>query len=533
MVVLISFSCVTLFVAIWSLIKYKSSYSSTLSGFFLAGKSNNFWVVGSALILTNLSANQFIGENESVYINNMSVIAWGVTSVFAMLLVSEFLLPIYFKHGFRTIPDFLSLRYDSQTKLLVTIIILIGYIVNLLPPVLYGGALSLVTMFNITELFQISYWQSIWILVWALGIIGSIYSIFGGLKLVSLSDLGLGLGLFVLALLIPFFGLWYLGEGNLWQGISIILSTKKEYLNAVGTNKDAIPFSTLFTGMLLINFYYWGMEPYIAQQTLSAKSLSEAQKGMTLAAAAKLALPLIINLPGLLAVHLIPDVVETTAVFPKLLLKIFPDVLVGFSLALVFGAAMTTYTAGLQSCGSLFVYNIYKPFVECRSSKHVSERSYVQVGKYFELLISLIAMCIAPFILFAPDGFYTYLQSVSGFFNMPIFTIMALGILSPKITPMMAQIGLVLYMLFYFLLVFVIKVDIHYLHLFALLFVVVSAIMWLGSTFLSKEYYSTYKFNFKGLEYDYYWKNIRVVGLILIIITILIYFVLSPLGIAA
>jgi SSS family solute:Na+ symporter len=533
MVVLISFFAVTVFVAIWSLVKYKSSYSSSLSGFFLAGKSNNYWIVGSALILTNLSANQFIGENESVYINNMSVIAWGVTSVFAMLLVSEFLLPIYFKYGFRTIPDFLSLRYDSETKLLVTIIILIGYIVNLLPPVLYGGALSLVTMFNITEIFQISYWQSIWVLVWALGIIGSMYSIFGGLKLISLSDLGLGLGLFVLTLLIPLFGLWYLGEGNIWHGISIMLNTKKQYLNAVGSSKDAIPFSTLFTGMLLINFYYWGMEPYIAQQTLSAKNLSEAQKGMTLAAAAKLVIPLIINLPGLLAVHLIPGVEETTAIFPKLIMKIFPDILVGFSLALVFGAAMTTYTAGLQSCGSLFVYNIFKPYIERNPSRHMTEKKYVQVGKYFELFISLLAMLIAPFILFAPDGFYTYLQSVSGFFNMPIFTIMVLGILSPRITPRMAQIGLVLYMLFYFLLVFMFNVDIHYLHLFALLFIGVSLITWIGSLLWGEGYYSTYKFNFKGLDYKYYWKSRYVVGCILFATTILIYILLSPLGIAA
>ncbi|WP_257087973.1 hypothetical protein [Sphingobacterium sp. E70] len=103
----------------------------------------------------------------------------GVSSVVAMLLVSEFLLPIYFKHGFRTVPDFLALRFDSKTKILVSILILIGYIVNLLPPVLYGGALSLTTMFDVPGLLHISYWQSIWLLVWALGIIGSLYSILG------------------------------------------------------------------------------------------------------------------------------------------------------------------------------------------------------------------------------------------------------------------------------------------------------------------------------------------------------------------
>ncbi|MCW8313624.1 solute:sodium symporter family transporter [Sphingobacterium thalpophilum] len=529
--IIFSFCLFTGLVALWSLWKFKSNYSTTLNGFFLAGKSNSYWMVGSALLLTNLSANQFIGENESVYINNLSVIGWGVSSVVAMLLVSEFLLPIYFKHGFRTVPDFLALRFDGKTKLMVSIIILVGYIVNLLPPVLYGGALSLATMFDVPGILNISYWQSIWLLVWALGIIGSLYSILGGLKLISLSDLGLGLCLFLLAVLIPIFALWYLGKGDIWSGVLRIFHEKTEHLNAVGSKHDAVPFSTLFTGMLLINFYYWGMEPYIAQQALSAKNLKEAQKGMTLAAAGKLLMPLLINLPGLLAVHLLPNVQPTASVFPKLIVLIFPDMLIGFSLALVFGAAMTTYTAGLQSCGSLFIFNIYKPYLEVKN-KPVSETELVKKGKLFEFIISISAMFIAPFILFAHDGFYTYLQTVSGLFNMPIFTIMLLGILSRRVTPGMARIGLFLYMLSYFLMVFVWKTELHYLHLFALLFVAVALIIWCGSKISQPNYIAAYEFEFSGQKKDSYWTGRYRVGMILLLLMVLIYIIFSPMGIA-
>lgn len=529
--IIFSFCLFTGLVALWSLWKFKTTYSTTLNGFFLAGKSNSFWMVGSALLLTNLSANQFIGENESVYINNLSVIGWGISSVVAMLLVSEFLLPIYFKHGFRTVPDFLALRFDTKTKMLVSILILIGYIVNLLPPVLYGGALSLATMFDVPALLHITYWQSIWLLVWALGVIGSLYSILGGLKLISLSDLSLGLCLFLLAVLIPVFALWHLGGGDVWSGLAQLLHEKKEHLNAVGGKHDAVPFSTLFTGMLLINFYYWGMEPYIAQQALSARNLKEAQKGMTLAAGGKLLMPLLINLPGLLAVHLLPHVQPTASVFPKLIVLIFPDILIGFSLALVFGAAMTTYTAGLQSCGSLFIFNIYKPYLAYRKRPY-SEKELVRKGKLFELIISISAMFIAPFILFAHDGFYTYLQTVSGLFNMPIFTIMILGILSRRVTPRMAQIGLFLYMFSYFFLVFVWKTELHYLHLFALLFIAVALVIWGGSKLSQPNYLSEYQFEFSGQDKEAYWKGRYGVGAILIVLMIVIYLVFSPLGIA-
>jgi len=231
-------------------------------------------------------------------------------------------------------------------------------------------------------------------------------------------------------------------------------------------------------------------------------------------------------------VHLLPGITETTTVFPELLVRIFPEVLVGLSLALVFGAAMTTYTAGLQSSGSLFVFNIYKPLAEKYFKKSPDEQKLVKTGKYFELIISLSAMFIAPFILFAHDGFYTYLQTVSGLFNMPIFTVMILGILTTTVTPRMAQLGLVLYMICYFVAVFIFKSPIHYLHLFALLFFIVAFIMWFGSRLTAPNYSAAYKFEFKGQDYTHYWKNRYIVGTILLVLMIAIYILLSPLGLA-
>ena len=149
--IVISFVFFTLLVAVISYFKTKKELTQTTSGLFFANRNNNFWVVGGALFLSNISANQFIGENESIFINNMSVISWGVSSVLAMLLVSEFMLPIYFKTGAMTIPDFLGQRYDSSTKRLVSIIFLLSYLVNLLPSVLY---VLVVLFFHPTQIIE-------------------------------------------------------------------------------------------------------------------------------------------------------------------------------------------------------------------------------------------------------------------------------------------------------------------------------------------------------------------------------------------
>lgn len=103
---IISFILFTALAATISYFKTRKTQRSTISGFLFANRTNGFIIIGASLFFSNISANQFIGENESVYINNMSVIGWGISSILAMIIVSEFFIPIYFKTGIRTIPDF-------------------------------------------------------------------------------------------------------------------------------------------------------------------------------------------------------------------------------------------------------------------------------------------------------------------------------------------------------------------------------------------------------------------------------------------
>jgi len=531
--VLISFLVCTITVGLYSLYKTKLSYAKTLQGLFFANRNNSFAFVGASLLLTNLSANQFIGENESVYINNLSVIGWGVTSVLAMLIVSEWLLPIYFRHGFTTIPDFLELRYDRSTKTFVSIIVLLSYIVNLLPPVLYGGAVALTTLFDVQHYFHLDYWTSIWVLVWALGLIASFYTIIGGMRLIAISDLTLGLGMLVLAIILPLYGFWHVGDGAILVGIKQVFSTHRAHLNAVGAASDAVPFSTLFTGMFLVNIYYWGMEQYIVQQALSAKNLAHAQKGMTFAAAGKLFMPLLINLPGLMAVHLLPGIEHTASTFPLLIVEILPEIWIGLTVALVFGAAITTYTAGLQSCGTLFILNIYKPLLE-RSGKKAPERHLVRASKRFEIVVSIGAMLIAPFILFAHTGFYNYLQTVSGFFSMPIFTIIVIGLFNKHVPPNAAKFGVIFFMLSYFVCEYILELNFHFLHTFALLFLLTSVLLLLWAKFFNRGYESEFRYIARSAEIKLgsAWRQRHVYATLLIICMVLIYLVFSPWGIA-
>lgn len=524
-----SFFFFTGIVAYVSWRKARKNKLNTLSGLFLADRSLGYLLVGAGLLFTNINTASILGENELAYTHNMTVMAWGITSVVAMLLVSEFLMPMYIKLGISTTPDYLSARFDPSVGKIVSFTFLVSYIVNLLPSVLYGGAVAFNGIFHFSDTWHIDYWTTIWVLVWVMGAFGCAYAMIGGLKAITVSDMLLGLGLFAGGMLLPVFGLRYLGHGDIMQGLHILLTKKTEHLNSIGSAADPIPFSTLFTGMLLVNLYYWGTEQYIVQQVLASKDLKNCQKGIAVACGGKLLSPLLLNVPGLIAVHIFTHLHNTAEVFPKLDSLVSPPFIAGYIAAVVFGAAITTFNAGLNSSSTLFMLNIYKPWLSKRSIQK-SEKELIRTAKRFEIVVCLLAMFIAPFIIFVKNGFYTYLQMVNGFFNVPIFTLMFMGIVTKRVPSIAAKVGLGFFISAYAFTQLVYDFHLHFLHILAILFLITCGLMFIiGKLYPMATPYSLKLNNLVSVEP---WKNRHIYAGILIVLMVLMYIVFSPLVLA-
>lgn len=548
---ILSFVFFTGIVAVIAWYKTSKQKIDTLNGLFLANRSLGFLFVGCGLLFTNINTATIIGENELTYTHNMTVMAWGVTSVLAMLLVSEFFMPIYLRMGIATTPDYLEARYDRSTKKIVSIIFLISYIINLLPTVLYSGAIAFNGLFHFSDLYKTDYRTTIWILIWIMGAIGCLYSILGGLKAIAVSDTLLGLGLFAGGLLLPFLGLRYLGNGHVGQGLQIILSSHTDHLNSIGTSSDPIPFTTLFTGMLLVNLYYWGTEQYIVQQVLASKDLASSQKGIALACLGKLISPLLLNIPGLIAVHLFTRLPNTAEVFPKMTSLVAPPYMAGYIAAIIFGAAFTTFNAGLNSSSTLFVLNIYKPWLQKKQRPAglpgqrlageapaperqltgqlpISEAHLIKIAKRFEIAVCLTAMFIAPFIIFAKRGFYTYVQTVNGFFNVPIFTILFIGFVTKRVPPLAAKTGLLFFILCYGSTQLFFDTGLHFLHVLFILFLLTAALMLgIGRLYPLAEPYRKKMNNLVDIQP---WKNRHLYAILLLIGMVLLFVIFSKAG---
>lgn len=435
---ILTFIAFTLLVAVISYLATRKTNESTADGYFLGGRSLTAGVIAGSLLLTNLSTEQIVGLNGSAYESGLSVMAWETLAAIAMVVTALFLLPRYLKGGLTTVPQFLAKRFDVTTKTITSGLFLTGYVVVLLPVILYSGSVAVSGMFNIPEALNISETQALWLCVFSIGIIGSIYAVFGGLKAVAVSDSINAIGLLIGGLLIPVFGLLAIGEGSIINGIDILTTANPDKFNSIGSSTDPVPFHTIFTGMMLVQLFYWGTNQQIIQRALAAKNLKEGQKGLLLGSFIKILGPLIVVLPGLIAYHMFSGGLSSVdQAYPALVAEVLPPVLLGFFAAVLFGAILSSFNSVLNSSVTLFGIDIYKQHI----NSSATEKQVVKKGKAFGVFLAIASMFIAPLIANA-GSLFDYLQEINGIYSIPILTIIVVGYLTKRVPAIAAKIGL-------------------------------------------------------------------------------------------
>jgi SSS family solute:Na+ symporter len=549
MISILSFAGFTALVAIISYFATRNTNENSADGYFLGGRSLTAGVIAGSLLLTNLSTEQIIGLNGNAYSEGILVMAWETLAAIAMVVTAIFLLPRYLKSGLTTIPQFLADRFDVSTKTITSALFLTGYVVVLLPVILYSGSVAISGMFDIPELLGVSETAALWICVWGIGIIGSIYAVFGGLKAVAVSDSINAIGLLIGGLLIPVFGLMLIGDGDLMVGLTKLTVENPEKFNSLGGPSSSIPFATIFTGMMLVQLFYWGTNQQIMQRALAAKNLKEGQKGLLLGSFIKILGPIIVVLPGIIAYHYFEGSLEKADLaYPMLVKKVLPPELLGFFAAVIFGAILSSFNSVLNSAVTLFGVDIYKQHINTEATETIT----VKYGKTFGVILAIAAMFIAPLVANA-GSLFEYLQEINGIYSIPILTIIVVGYTTKRVPAIAAKIGLISGSALYILSQFILKpyfIDAalekakisgitdqaalklveteaypHFLHIMALLFLLnVLIMLCIGKRYPKEEpYVQIYT---KQVDITP-WRHVKKVGIAICIIVIGIYYYFS------
>ncbi|MFO6425740.1 solute:sodium symporter family transporter [Escherichia coli] len=296
----------------------------------------------------------------------------------------------------------------------------------------------------------------------------------GGLRAMAVADSINGIGLVIGGLMVPVFGLIAMGKGSFMQGIEQLTTVHAEKLNSIGGPTDPLPIGAAFTGLILVNTFYWCTNQGIVQRTLASKSLAEGQKGALLTAVLKMLDPLVILAPpGLIAFHLYQDLPKADMAYPTLVNNVLPVPMVGFFGAVLFGAVISTFNGFLNSASTLFSMGIYRRII----NQNAEPQQLVTVGRKFGFFIAIVSVLVAPWIANAPQGLYSWMKQLNGIYKRAAGYHHHYGLFLPRIPALAAKVAMGIGIISYITINYLVKFDFHFLYVLACTFCINVVVM--------------------------------------------------------
>ncbi len=437
-ILIIAIYAVVLFGIALYVSRERAGHSKSTEDYFLAGKALPWWAIGASLIAANISAEQIIGQSGQGFAVGLAIAAYEWQAAIVLLIVAKFFLPIFLKRGIFTMPQFLDQRYGGGVKTLMSVYWIALYTAVNLTTVLWLGGLALSSLTGWGEMTAMA----------ALAGFAVLYSIYGGLKAVALTDIIQVVILIIGGAAITWLALDLVADGGgAMAGLGIVYDKVpghfKMILDETHASYGNLPgIWTLLGGLWVLHFSYWGFNQYIIQRALAAESLPEAQKGLAFAAFLKLLIPVIVVVPGIAALILAQNGQLDAAVLdPSVcavagdattcgkpdkaygeLIGLAPAGLRGLVFAALIAAIVSSLASMMNSISTIFTMDVYRSVSRDKSEKH-----YVTVGRLSAFIAMVIALVLAkPFLGGFESGFQA-VQEYTGFVAPGVVAIFLLG----------------------------------------------------------------------------------------------------------
>ena len=421
----------------------KAGHQKDTSDYFLASKNLPWWAIGSSLIAANISAEQIVGMSGSGYAIGLAIASYEWMAAATLLIVGRYFLPIFLTNKIYTMPQFLEQRYGEAIRTLMTIFWLALYIFVNLTSIIWLGSIAVTKVAGVDQTYAL-----VGLAVFALA-----YQLYGGLKAIALTDIVQVTLLVLGGLVVTFLTLGQIGAGHgVIAGFQTLVAKVPDHFNMIleptgnaAYDKDHyqnLPgLGVLIGGMWIANISYWGFNQYIIQRALAAKSLAEAQKGVTFAAYLKLLTPLIIVVPGIAAVVLAPDLAKPDEAYPTMM-RLLPPGLLGLVFSALAAAIVASLASKINSIATIFTLDLYAKTKRVKTRAEDGrdpdgakmEKHLVLVGRTVAVTAIIIALLVVRPLLGHSDQAFQYIQEFTGFFTPGITVIFLLGLFWKRAT---------------------------------------------------------------------------------------------------
>jgi len=412
---------------------YKSRREVNSEDYFLAGRGLTWWLIGISIVAANISTEQFVGmAGQGAGGVGLAVSNWQLAGTVGIVLIAFTLLPKFLKAGIYTMPEFLEYRYNAATRALMALITVIIYATVLLTAVLYSGGITLRTIFG----------MNLTTAVWMIGIIAAVYTTWGGLKAVAWADLFQGGALLLGGVVTFFLGLKACGG---WESFTAHNADRLHMI--LPAEHPGLPWTGVLSGMGIVIVYYCGLNQFIVQRNLAARTLHDGQLGMIFAGALWLLVPFAIVMPGIMAFQLYGgDMAKPDEAFPTLIKHLIPSGMRGFIFAAIAGAVISSLASMLNSASTIFTMDIYQRLF----ARNASQKRLVLLGRVMTLVFVVIGCSLAP-ALDDPKfgGVFQFIQQFQGYIWPGVVAVFVFGILVPQAPGAAGVAGLVAGPVFY------------------------------------------------------------------------------------
>ena len=387
------------FAAVIGVSLFKSRKEKSSEDYFLAGRGLTWPLIGISIVAANISTEQFVGmAGQGAGSVGLAVSNWQLCGSVGIVIIAFTLLPRFLKAGIYTMPEYLEYRYNTAARAIMAFTTVVIYIAVLLTAVLYSGGLTLRTIFGLSLTKGI----------WLIGLLAAAYTVWGGLKAVAWADLFQGLGLLLGGIIVFFLALNACGG---WQQFT---TTNHEKLHMIlPHDHPGLPWTGVLSGMWIVLIYYCGLNQFIVQRNLAAKTLRHGQLGVIFAGALWLLVPFAIVMPGIMSFQLYGDqMAKPDEAFPMLIRKLVPEGLRGFMFAAIAGAVISSLASMLNSASTIFTMDVYNRMID----RNAPQKRLLLLGR-ISTLFFIVAGCLLAPILDDPDlgGVFQYIQQFQGY----------------------------------------------------------------------------------------------------------------------
>jgi len=424
--VIVAIYAVALFSIALIVSREPAGHAKDTEEYFLAGRALPWWAIGASLIAANISAEQIIGQSGQGFVVGLAIAAYEWQAAIVLLIAAKFFLPIFLKREIYTMPQFLETRYGAGVKTLMSVYWIILYTAVNLTAVLWLGGLAVESLTGLDVFLAMA----------GLAAFAVLYSLYGGLKAVALTDI-----IQVVILIAGGFAITWIaldlvsgGAGPI-AGFARLTSEVPGHFNMIldpsnPSYSDLPGIWTLLGGLWVLHLSYWGFNQYIIQRALGAENLAEAQKGLALAAFLKLLIPLIVVVPGIAALILAQDgQLAAGALEAKPdrtygeLMTLAPTGLRGLVFAALIAAIISSLASMMNSISTIFVMDVYRDYIVTGRG----EGHYVFVGRIAALTAMVLALILARPFLGGMESAFQTIQEYSGFIAPGVVAIFLLG----------------------------------------------------------------------------------------------------------